>query len=262
MTTTIDATGQEFEGTYGLLINVADTTLLNGLFHRDLDPDNTPWSTWHDTCGVVTRNARPTICRSKFDNVGDGISFSAQGLRRSPDWTVCGVEMTRVHDDAIENDTMQAGVIYDSLFDGVFVFLSTIYGSSGTPPDGSANVVHIQDTLVRVASYHTSYKPTKYGYDKHGPFFKCSLNPLNGIPPSFTLQGVTLACDSDSPYGDMIPPPRCTATGTTLIWLGDPAAAYKNVWVNAWRAVDPSLKVLDGMAAWESRADAWRAAHV
>jgi hypothetical protein len=57
--------------------------------------------------------------------------------------------MSRVRDDAVENDNFYAGLIEDSLFDGVFVFLSTRNRGENRP----SNVVTIRNNLVRMEPF-------------------------------------------------------------------------------------------------------------
>lgn len=85
----------------------------------------------------------------RLHNVWDGIRPTANKGITSENFTIRNVWMDYVRDDAVEDDSFFSGLIEDSLFDGVFVFLST-RSSKGRHPD---NVVTVRSNLVRMQAF-------------------------------------------------------------------------------------------------------------
>jgi hypothetical protein len=86
----------------------------------------------------------------RLHNVWDGIRPSGnKGGITADNFTIRNAWMTHVRDDAIENDNFYNGLIEDSLFDGIFVFLST--RSRGR--DAPNNVVTVRNNLVRMQPF-------------------------------------------------------------------------------------------------------------
>jgi hypothetical protein len=96
------------------------------------------------------RNSRnATVDGVRLHNVWDGIRPLGNEENDANDFTIRNAWMSHVRDDAVENDHFYTGVIEDSLFDGVFVFLST--RSRGG--DGRDNVVAVRNNLVRMEAF-------------------------------------------------------------------------------------------------------------
>jgi hypothetical protein len=85
----------------------------------------------------------------RLHNVWDGIRASGNRGIVADNFTIRNVWMSRVRDDAVENDNFYTGLIEDSLFDGVFVFLSTRSRDSR----GADNVVTVRNSLVRMEPF-------------------------------------------------------------------------------------------------------------
>jgi hypothetical protein len=84
----------------------------------------------------------------RLHNVWDGIRPSRNKRIGADNFAIRNVWMSRVRDDAVENDNYYTGLIEDSLFDGIFVFLST-RGKGNYP----SNVVTIRNNLVRMEPF-------------------------------------------------------------------------------------------------------------
>jgi hypothetical protein len=84
----------------------------------------------------------------RLHNVWDGIRPSRNKGIGADNFAIRNVWMSRVRDDAVENDNYYTGLIEDSLFDGIFVFLST-RGKGNYP----SNVVTIRNNLVRMEPF-------------------------------------------------------------------------------------------------------------
>ena len=94
------------------------------------------------------------------------ISQAWDGIRvvgdKNDGFTIDSVWLSEIRDDAVENDTGLGGTISNSLFDGVFMGIST-----GTPNAANqGNVVTVDDVMIRMETY--LYK----GMDTHGSPFK------------------------------------------------------------------------------------------
>jgi hypothetical protein len=85
----------------------------------------------------------------RLHNVWDGIRPSGNKGIAADNFTIRNVWMSHVRDDAVENDGYYAGLIEDSLLDGIFVFLST-RSSRGNQPN---NVVTVRNNLVRMEPF-------------------------------------------------------------------------------------------------------------
>jgi hypothetical protein len=221
------------------------TRLVGGFVTSTGTPD-TPWSWWHDQYAAIVEHDEAVIIGTRIDNVGDAVSFQAR------DWRILGCEITRAHDDAIENDNQHDGLVLDCLLDGVHVGFS----SSGSE-DGRSNRVLISRTLVRLEGYEQSYATARFGTGQHGGFFKWT--PL-APPPVITdcVFRIDQPAAYGGPYGrpPAALPPGATAHNVTLIGHQHMTEAE----LATWRSQSVGL-TLAGPEAWDAAAHAWRLAH-
>ncbi len=217
-----------------------------------------PWLLWHKSTAMVGYGRDFTVVGTRFDNQGDGIDLEG---RRATNWRIDGVEMTNIHDDCVENDEMNTGLITDSLFDGCHIAFSSVNWEGGSVPDGSDNTVTIEDTLVRLEPMADVYTGTSPG---HGGFFKFSANPpVRGISPSLVIRNSVFRADQVPNYGELGMPSYVDENGVrvpypiecennTMVWLGSGPFP-------AW--LPPCFEVTTDPAVWDDAAEAWRAAH-
>jgi hypothetical protein len=85
----------------------------------------------------------------RLHNVWDGIRPSGNKGIDADNFAIRNVWMSWVRDDAVENDSYYNGLIEDSLFDGIFVFLSTRSSRRAHP----TNVVTVRNNLVRMQPF-------------------------------------------------------------------------------------------------------------
>jgi hypothetical protein len=78
-------------------------------------PDTDPWSRWHGRTAMFVLEPLPKIVDTTVSDTGDAFSFQSGATN----WSMSGVHASDVHDDCVENDGMNAGIVYDSLFEGV-----------------------------------------------------------------------------------------------------------------------------------------------
>ena len=243
--TTIDARGDDFDGTvynaggWATSIKIhrqtgvrSDLCFVGGRVFSNIDPVNTPFERFHDSAGIRAETADLHFVGTQIRNVGDGFQYGWPAT----DWRLTGIRAdgngvmsgASIHDDCIENDAMNSGVVDDSKFDGCHVFMSSTGGSGY---DGSDNTVVVRNSLVRLQAMYNSFDPPKYGYNQHGGFFKWSGGAAaDGIPPKLVIDNVTFRSDEVAKYGGN---------------------------VNGWLALPPNTDcgsvTLVGTAAWQER---------
>ena len=114
-------------------------------------------------------------------------AWDAIRIRGSNDFTIENVWITQTRDDAIENDDGLSGTVRDSLFDGVFVGMST---SDAKTPNRSANVVTFDNVLIRMEEY--LFK----GEETHQSPFK-----VTGVSPGMKIYDSVIAIENVNHVG-------------------------------------------------------------
>jgi len=240
-----------------------DLCMVGGTLSSSLDPENTPWTTWHRSTGLTVLTTNFQVVGSRIYNQGDGISFASTAT----DWKVTGIRVDGpngtsgyVHDDCIQNDAMNSGVIDDSKLDGCMVFLSGLDQESHT--DGHANRVEVKNSLVWLRPYHNSYSTAKYGFDQHGGFFKWASDPATeGVAPKLDVHDSVFRADDPALYGGNANgflglPPGTSCNNVTLIntqaWPTKDLASWKNQCTNLTLATT---------STWNAKVAAWDAVH-
>ncbi|MGZ4710704.1 MAG: hypothetical protein ACXWBN_18365 [Acidimicrobiales bacterium] len=246
----------------------ANLCFVGGSVRSDLDPVNEPWSTFHNPVnGVEIQTTGFHLIATRGYDVGDFVTFTSTATN----WQLIGVQAddpansltdgASIHDDCVENDNMQAGLVSDSLFDGCHTFMSSRYGSSNTPPDGSANTVEISNTLIRLQDMHQSYKPDKYGFDHNGGWFKWPVGAGDGVPPHLNIHdSVFRAGKVPASYGNLELPAGTTCNNVTIVWLGGGTTfPGQSTWSGC-----TNLTVLSGTTGlnhWNSQVSSWLTNH-
>ena len=274
--TTLDALGVTFDDTtldssgYGIAVKMYDETgsrddlcFIGGSIISSMDAVNTPWTTWHKVVGMTVLTPDFEVVGTHFFNQGDAIAFPST---TATNWRVVGVAVDGgttydggfIHDDCVENDSMNAGVIDDSKFDGCADFLSSV-GTAGSI--GGTNLVEVRNTLVRVESMYNSYDPAKYGYDQHGGFFKWASIPSQGVPPQLYVHDSTFRADSPAVFagnanGWLALPPGARCNNVTLI----NTASWPAQDLASWTSQCTNL-TFGTTADWDAKVAAWDSAH-
>lgn len=119
-------------------------------------PAPTPWEDpgYHSVPAIRTYYGRNYLIEKvRVFNVGDAIGFNYGELGhdngnqlKSRDWVVRYSALEHIHDDCIENDMLDPGIVYDN-FMSCFVAFSA-RTSTGTTVDGSGNTLQILNNLV------------------------------------------------------------------------------------------------------------------
>ena len=274
--TVLDARGSRFDNTtlnsvgfgFGVRLDPSfpdGVCLVGGSIRTQIEPEDTPWETWHRVSGIEVKSPRATVVGTVVRNQGDLVAF----LGRADDWSVVGVAAeggsgwsgAYIHDDCIENDSFLSGRIVDSKFDGCFSFLSATHESVAAL-DGSDDLVEVRSTLVRLQPYRNSFNVPKYGENGHGGFFKWAHTDGDVmIPPSLTVTDSMFRADDPARYGgnengflglpDGTRCERVTLIGTET-WPADDLAS--------WQEQCRDLRY-GTIADWDAAVDAWDAAH-
>ena len=213
---------------------------------------------YHLMYGVDVHGASPVVEGLTIFTGGDGITFDAAG---DANWTVRGTHMTYIRDDCIENDFLNSGLVDDSFFDGCYDFMSArAYGTNA--PDGRANTVTVQNSLIRVQAMDKLYPgiPTP-GY---GGFWKWSgggtPNTDNG--PMLVVNNTVFRADQQPAehngaglYMAPVPGKVKSCANNVMVWLGPGSFP---------EPLPSCFTVLTGQAGrdyWDRAVAQWKAAH-
>lgn len=176
------------------------------------------WAEMHDpnNAGFIFENRRFIVDGVRIDNVGDGIRPRAG----AEDFVIRNAWLSYVRDDCVENDSMNAGVVDDSLFDGCYVGFSA--RNSDLTIVGSENVWTIQNTLVRLEPMPGSRESGTLG---HKGFFKWTNwgDPSSPSPKLALYNNVFMAEQQGEvdPERMGIPPGKLAAcANNVMVWLG------------------------------------------
>jgi hypothetical protein len=121
----------------------------------------------------------------RIDSAWDGIRVSWN----CPNFLIVRCYLSKLRDDAFENDRLNSGTIRNVLVDGAFAGLS-VDPSSSSPVDGSMNTVTLENVLMRMML--TSYS----GETTHGSFFKTDSATPNTMTPNIRCKNVVLAMET------------------------------------------------------------------
>lgn len=233
----------------------AGLCMVGGTVYTTMDPELTPWATWHNAYAVTVEVPEFHAIGTRVLNHGDAFNLTAE----ASNWQLTGVAVDGAsllphgyaHDDCVQNDGLNGGKIVDSKFDGCYVFLSHQHGS-GTI-DATGRTVEITDTLVYLRPYHSTYKPEQYGYDQTGPFFK-TRGP--SPKPQLVIRNSVFRADQPADFEGVTLPAGTDCDGVVLIgtevWPADQLATWTSQCTN----------VQFGTAAdWNTAVAAWNDAH-
>jgi len=244
----------------------AGTCVLGGVVDGSIDP-TLGWQYVHDSISGfgyrVFNTGNIAIDRIRVHNVEDGFKprecDSSQPV--CPDFINTGTfamsraYMTGIRDDSIENDEFMAGSITDSLFDGVWTFLSeqlqgTTSTSSATIGPNEPNTITIDGDLVRLAI-------TNGGETGAGKWFKYQGAVAHHTP---VISNSIFAVDAQPRLGwsslDLPAGTVWNGTNNYILWLGTPGG-YGG-------PMPAGVTFLEGQAAldkWSQARNDWLTAH-
>lgn len=211
---------------------------------------STSWDVFHSTGAFNIANPDSVIEDLRIHNYGDGIRIRAGASH----WEVRGAHVSYIHDDCVEDDKLQSGVVTDSLFDGCYVGFSTRPTASDSVSDGHANTFVVDGSLVRLRPMPTVYKGSAPG---HGGFFKWDTD--HGRSPRLVLRNDMFRVDQLPNHGSLGLPDGydVECSGNTIVWLGDgpfPEAA-------SWRAKCPDTRIVTTKSVWDDAVSVWTRQH-
>ena len=193
----------------------------------------TPWETFHHTGGFSFANPDSVIENVRVSNYGDAIN---DGTAR-PTGPSRAAHTSMIHDDCLQDDYLNAGVIEDSLFDGCYVGISTRASSNNSSSDGHNNTLTMRNLLLRLQPMPTVYKGPAPG---HGGFFKWDDEAHRS--PKLALFDNVFRVDQLPNHGSLGLPDgyQVSCSGNTIVWLGRgsfPEAA-------SWLAKCPDTRIV------------------
>lgn len=164
-------------------------------------------------------------------------------------FTVDNTWLVNVRDDGIENDNGMSGTISNSLFDGVFVGISTADSDTG---DQTSNLVTLDNVLIRMESFNYQ------GEFTHQSIFKVE----EGKSPGLSIHDSVFAIEDVNHHG----------TSRLAIAWNSVVSASNNYFLNLSDTPLPAdypkppagFTILQGAAArayWESARADWIAVH-
>ena len=138
----------------------SDVSLLGGRINGTVRLDNDWTKAYVNSAAILVKGSDDVLIRDwRISQAWDGIRVVGD---KNDGFTIDSVWLSDIRDDAVENDAGLSGTISNSLFDGVFMGIST-----GTPNAANqGNVVTVDDVMIRMETY--LYK----GMDTHGSPFK------------------------------------------------------------------------------------------
>jgi hypothetical protein len=207
---------------------------------------STSWEDMHSVGGMRVSNRESTIEGVRIHDYGDAIRFvkGAEGFR------VRRAYLSYIRDDCIENDWAYSGVVEDSFLDGCYnAFSARGYDSQDRSRDGSADLVTIRNTLVRLQPMEGVYK-NRGLIPGHAGFFK-----WDDAAPRLELHGNVFRADQDAnTVGLDLPLEKLgPCSGNIMVWLG--AGPYPHPLPSSCFTLTTDRSV------WERAAAAWKAAH-
>lgn len=273
-----DARGATFvhPGTYswhqvGLRGSAADSMCWAGgyfTFDTSWHPLNTSWDASKHSGGfqnfttVDAWTNHMTWTGLHVYNVHDGIRTSDS----DNNWAIQHVWLDYVRDDCIENDHIYSGTVYDSLFDGCYVGVSTRPSSTWS---AAGQTVTMDKMLIRMEPMPYPYQwdtrndpvVTVAGYTEpfgYGNVFKVET----GNVPDFKITNSVFLLEYDS--GKMLFPDPANVTvcsNNTVIWMGNPAQAPTSILTNYPGCFTLITDKVQGKALWKEKVSDWHRRH-
>lgn len=216
--------------------------------------DRSPNVTWenpyHHSAGMVIRSSNFMVEGLRVNNQGDGIS--AEGGAKN--FRIRNVYLSDIHDDCVQNDGFNSGLVEGSLFDGCY----SGFSAASDRGSGATNTWRFENNLVRMKPFHTIYKPEKYlargcKIPSHHGLFKgwSATNP----GPKVVLKNNIFRADEDSCVGTLDIPANMNLTecsNNTFVWLGKGPFPYK---------LPDCIKVTTNKAVWDNAVAKWKTDH-
>ena len=206
---------------------------------------DTTWDVFHHTGAFNFANPNSVVENVRVHNYGDAINVRDGAAN----WTVRGAHTSFIHDDCLQDDFLNSGVIADSLFDGCYVGISTRPSANDLSSDGRNNTLSVETSLLRLQPMPTVYKGPAPG---HGGFFKWDET---GRSPKLSLHNNIFRVDQTPNHGSLGLPSgyQVSCSGNTIVWLG--AGAFPEA--ASWLAQCPDTKIVTTKSTWDDAVAVW-----
>jgi hypothetical protein len=218
-------------------------------------PDSDSWNLWHDRTGILSAEPNTQIVATSVSVEGDALDFEAQATN----WSIRGVHARDIHDDCVQDDEMNGGLIEDTFLDGCYSGLSAM-GWTGNIYDGTGNTITIDNSLISLADMTSVSSGTSPG---HSGFFKFAGDlATQGRAPNLVITNTVFMADSNTDIGTLAMPVwRDAATGqlhdyltscsnNTMVWLGP--GSYPKPLPSCFRVTTDPKVWSDAVASWKS----------
>lgn len=258
--------------------NPADTgmTWLGGFVYSN-KPWDASWDQHKDLNGLTRNSAAINVAATNmavsglhFFNVHDGVRTS-----NANHWVVEHVWGEYIRDDCIENDHLQSGRIYDSLFDGCYTGISARPSREDAVSDGYGQTIELDRVLLRLQAM-----PYPFEWERKDGVIDADGNPYNGsgLPfghgsffkitdegrnPHFIIRNcVFLATHLTDPSKFDFPPDSLIddCRNNTIIWLG-PGSYPGKLPVQKFPGSFEIVTGQDGRDLWQQKVVDWHDRH-
>jgi hypothetical protein len=241
----------------------ADVCVVGGVVNGHI-PLTSDWAATHDYGGFgyrTTSSGLAMVDGARVHNVEDGWKPRESSATRDVSATypnvgimsMRDVYMTGVRDDAIEDDEFMPGDIQDSLFDGIWCFLSEQNQTGGSP----ATIGSGEDRNIRITRDYVRLSVTNGGETGAGHWFKWQGRGSQNH--TLVITDSVFAVDSEPRLGWSslsIPAGTVWQGSNFILWLGAP---------DGYGGPRPAgVTFLEGQAAkakWNQVRNGWLSAH-
>ncbi len=217
----------------------------------DTDPTIT-WENPYHHSGGFSVNAPNTLVEGlRIDNQGDGVDINTTGTN----FVLRGIHLSNIHDDCIQDDGLNSGMVEDSYLESCYVGFSAAYYNL-PPGTGTNNTLEIDNTLEH-SSCSVPYYPKAdscYGLWFKG-WYETTIGPKlilnNDIFRLDQLSG-DLAFSGGSTY--TVPPNAdlVSCSNNIIVWTGPGAFPYP---------LPGCFRVTTDLSVWNNAVAKWKADH-
>ncbi len=219
--------------------------------------------TFRNTTAVESFHANTTWTGLYIYNVHDGIRTS----NSDNNWTIQHVWLDYIRDDCVEDDHIYSGTIFDSLFDGCYVGISTRPSSTYS---AAGQKIKIDKLLLRMEPMPYPYKwdtksdpvVTASGYGStpfgYGNVFKTD----QGNEPEYEVTNSVFLHEYESGHLQFPPKAKVIACkNNTIIWLGTPQSAPSQLLIDFPGCFTLITDKVQGKNFWKEKVADWHARH-
>ena len=218
-------------------------------------PPSTSWDTMHNSYGMIAHQPSFRLENYRAFNQGKGISYDGA---ENTNWSVRGLYFRYIRDDCVEDDFLNGGTIDDSFFDGCYSGVSSQRDPAAMGQDGHANLVIMQNSLMRMQTMDAAYSGTVPNAD---PFWKWDdLGPQLALYNN-VFRADAVAWESLGIRETMVPPNLVDCSNNVMIWLGPGAFPYSYPATFNGKTCFTIMTGQAGLDYWNAAVAAWKARH-